>query len=746
MWPVNTLVSRLRNIRTDISSLIYYTLVLLAVSIPLSEFGMSISQFLLLLFWVIEGSDFVTLRKKQESLSGLNRFTELLRTIGLNLAGKFRHVFHNPALLAVISLYLIHAAGILYSSDIDYALKDLRIKLPLLSLPVLLATTAPLSNQRFRTLLIFFIMAVFSGTLVSMFVLITRHVSDPRELSIFISHIRFGLTICFSLFILIHFLFKRVFIKPAGRILTVFGIIWFLLFLLILESVTGLAITLTLFFILTLFAVLKIKKKLVKLAVLILLLLSPVAVISYFIEEAKQFSEVEKVDFSKLDKYTDRGTPYIHDTSSYGIENGKYVGLYLATAELRQAWNSRSEMSYDGTDKKGQKLSYTLIRFLSSKGLRKDAGGMSQLTQKEISYIENGVANVAYLENLSLKSRFDQMLMGYSNYVLHGDPNASSVIQRIEYWKTSTYILKHHWLTGVGTGDLNVAFSAAYEEMGSKLSNAFRNRSHNQFLAIFIAFGVGGLLIFLFSLFYPPLKTGWYRDYYYIVFFIILFMSMLTEDTLETQAGATFFAFFNALLLFGRKRNGGQPTPSATTDAGLNKSLPLETESKLAKMRSKELTIRYFEADNPSELDQADKQLLEKASLAAVKAYAPYSGFRVGAALRLDNGTIVSGNNQENAAYPSGLCAERVALFSASSQYPGEIIDSIAITVNTDKHTVIEPVPPCGACRQVLAEYEKKQGHKIRIIFSGESGKTIIVDSIDSLLPISFNSNNLQHK
>lgn len=745
MRPVNYMVSRFRNIRTDISSLVFYTLVLLAVSIPLSEFGMSVSQFLLFLFWTVEGSDFNSLYKKKESLSGLNRFRELLRIIGLNLAGKFRHVFHNPALLAVISIYLIHAAGILYSSDLEYALKDLRIKLPLLSLPVLLSTIAPLSIQRFRTLLIFFIMAVFGGTLVSMFVLITRHVSDPRELSIFISHIRFGLTICFSLFILIHFLYKRVFIKPVSKILMVFGIFWFLIFLLILESVTGLAITLTLFFILTLFAVFKIKKKLIKAPVLILLLLSPVAVINYFIEEAKQFNEVEKVDFSKLDKYTDRGTPYIHDTSSYGIENGKYVGLYLAAAELRQEWNSISELSYDGNDKKGQKLSYTLIRFLSSKGLRKDAGGIKQLTQKEISYIENGVANVAYLENLSLKSRFDQMLMGYSNYMLHGDPNASSVIQRIEYWKTSTYILKHHWLTGVGTGDLNNAFSAAYEDMGSKLSNAFRNRSHNQFLAIFIAFGVGGLLIFLFSLFYPPFKTGWYTDYYYFVFFIILFMSMLTEDTLETQAGATFFAFFNALLLFGRKRNHAQTSPSAMADAGLNKTLPLVTESKLLKMKSKEITIRYFEADSPSELDQADKYLLEKASRAAEKAYAPYSGFRVGAALRLINGTVVSGNNQENAAYPSGLCAERVALFSASSQYPDEVIESIAITVNTDKQTVTEPVPPCGACRQVLAEYEKKQGSKIRIIFSGETGKTILVDGIDSLLPISFNSNNLQH-
>jgi len=162
-------------------------------------------------------------------------------------------------------------------------------------------------------------------------------------------------------------------------------------------------------------------------------------------------------------------------------------------------------------------------------------------------------------------------------------------------------------------------------------------------------------------------------------------------------------------------------------------------------MKHKEIIIKYSETDQITDLVNEDRQLLEKAGEAALRAYAPYSGFRVGAALKLGNGIIIDGNNQENAAYPSGLCAERVAIFSASAQYPGEIVECIAITINTDDKKVVKPVPPCGACRQVIAEYEHKQGRSIRIIYAGETGHIIQVDGIENLLPMTFNATNLQH-
>ncbi len=157
-------------------------------------------------------------------------------------------------------------------------------------------------------------------------------------------------------------------------------------------------------------------------------------------------------------------------------------------------------------------------------------------------------------------------------------------------------------------------------------------------------------------------------------------------------------------------------------------------------MDKKELRIEYTEYTSPLELPEDSRALLEKAGEACENAYSPYSRFRVGAALQCRDGRIVTGNNQENAAYPSGLCAERVAIFSAMAQDKNTIIEKLAITVKTNARNTVNPVSPCGACRQVIAEYEYRQGSKIKIIFSSESGRIIETESIDALLPFTFNA------
>lgn len=142
--------------------------------------------------------------------------------------------------------------------------------------------------------------------------------------------------------------------------------------------------------------------------------------------------------------------------------------------------------------------------------------------------------------------------------------------------------------------------------------------------------------------------------------------------------------------------------------------------------------------ESVEELSNEDVKLLEEATIAAGNAYAPYSRFRVGAAVLLANGTIVRGNNQENAAYPSGLCAERVALFYASAAWPDVPVLAIAITAISEKSIIDEPIAPCGACRQVMAEYEKKSGNKLRVIMKGQKGPVLIASSMRTLLPFSF--------
>ncbi|MFA7445791.1 MAG: cytidine deaminase [Flavobacteriaceae bacterium] len=142
--------------------------------------------------------------------------------------------------------------------------------------------------------------------------------------------------------------------------------------------------------------------------------------------------------------------------------------------------------------------------------------------------------------------------------------------------------------------------------------------------------------------------------------------------------------------------------------------------------------------DSIDELDSPIHNLMLQAIEIRKQAYAPYSKFRVGAAVLLDNGKVVLGNNQESAAYPSGLCAERVAVFQAGSLYPEAKILKIAISATSDIHPTQKPTPPCGACRQSISEYEQKQNTPVEIYFMGETGEIYKSDSLENLLPLSF--------
>jgi len=154
-------------------------------------------------------------------------------------------------------------------------------------------------------------------------------------------------------------------------------------------------------------------------------------------------------------------------------------------------------------------------------------------------------------------------------------------------------------------------------------------------------------------------------------------------------------------------------------------------------MKEITLQIKFTEYEATAQLPEKDNNLIMKARDAAQNAYAPYSGFRVGAAVLLENGVIVTGNNQENAAYPSGLCAERTALFYSSAQYPNVPIIAIAVSTLNRNDTPSDIAKPCGACRQVMAEYEDLTSKPLRIILDS-TDRIFVLDGIDNLLPLRF--------
>ena len=157
-------------------------------------------------------------------------------------------------------------------------------------------------------------------------------------------------------------------------------------------------------------------------------------------------------------------------------------------------------------------------------------------------------------------------------------------------------------------------------------------------------------------------------------------------------------------------------------------------------MNIRRISFDLIVYESVQELEEHEQELMKEAVKARKKAYSPYSKFNVGAAILLENGEIVTGNNQENASYPSGLCAERVAIFYASAKFPGIAIKTIAVSATSKNFVVNKPAAPCGNCRQSISEYEIKQNRPIMIIMSGEIGEVLKCSSVADILPLAFNS------
>ncbi len=535
----------------------YFGFVLILIFLPFSKAILSIGQLTMTGAWIMA---YLNLEKLTSFYFRHPRFPGILLILPYffylffeGMLRGLREFSKNKPALIFSSVFLLHIVGLIFTVDFDYALKDLRTKLPLMALPVFFATSEKIGPKTFRAFLLLFILSLLVATFMNTWKVIFNDYIDIRDVARHVSHIIFSLLISLSLFSLAYFIIRKNRIRPGWKVLFFLAMVWFLAYLVLTKSMTGFIISfLTLLLIIP---VLIFHQKKIWLKVFILLVLIGVGGGWYFYVHSviRDYYAVKIVDFRKLDHFTSRGNPYIHNSANLQTENGNYLWLYVQWDELRDSWNRRSQIPFDSLDMKNQPVKFTLIRFLTSKGERKDADAVEKLTDNEISTIEKGTANFVFLEPFSIRGRIYEFLAGYDQYQATENPTGSTVMQRIEFWKASLGLIKENWLYGVGTGDMNIAFERQYEKMHSKLAPDQRWRSHNQYMSIFIAFGIFGFIWFLVAVFYPPLILKQYNDYFFLVFLIIALFSMLTEDTIESQTGVTFFAFFYSFFLFARK-------------------------------------------------------------------------------------------------------------------------------------------------------------------------------------------------
>ncbi len=521
-------------------------LILLAMSLPLSKYTMGLFHFFLGLVWLL--SDIQTSVQPTTS-SKISHIKRLVISIPKNLFLKLQEISKNRIAIIAISIYLLFLTAFLWGGNTQYILTDLRVKLPLLILPLIVFSLKPLSSKQFQILLFTYVGAVIISTLFSANALFNNSFNDIRQISLFISPIRFALNICFSISLLSIYMTQNPQLKWRLKIPLLVFILWLIFILFKLESGIGLVILGALILLFGMRTIYLSSNVLLKIILGILLISGPTAVYFYLQHEVKSFYHTPEISFESLEHRTSSGNLYKHNTTDYPIEDGRFTGLYLCEEELKSSWEKRSSLKYEGKDFKNQNLKTTLIRYLSSKDLRKDESGVLSLTDADIAHIENGFANVNYIENSGLSTRISKILFAHEVYQKTADPNGSSLAQRKEYWSASINIIKDNFWLGIGSGNVTSGFDDQFNKNNSLLTKSNRMESHNQYLLIGLSFGIFGILWFMFALIYPAIKTRGFRYPDYTAFLIIIFISMLSEDTLETQAGVTFFAFFNTLFL-----------------------------------------------------------------------------------------------------------------------------------------------------------------------------------------------------
>jgi hypothetical protein len=466
------------------------------------------------------------------------------------LEGKFNNKWSrfkkNTPLQAILILYVLFILSLLWSVDYKYASKDLLNKLPFIVVPLVMGTKEPLKHENYIWLLKLFVLSLVFTTVFNYIYFIKNDFVDIRAMSFFISHIRLGMMLCLAIFLSIFEIYKGN--LPKWLLIVNVWLFYYLYF-----SQVGIAyILFVLLSVVTTFYVIKsFRRKLFAGVLLLFLLLLSVIYIN------KNYNPniiIKNTEFEKLDHITANGNSYIHNKKSKLIENGQLVWIYVCKEELENEWNKRAQIKYDSIDAKGQPIYGTILRYLTSKNLRKDSIGVWTLTQEDIRNIEKGKTNFKLKSGLA--SKINKIYIEYITYIDGGDPNGHSFLQRIEHIKTALQIIKQNGLFGVGVGDVQLEFNKQYEINHTKLKKEHWLRAHNQLITIWLTIGVLGFIIILYILLEPFFNKN--ISYPTLIVMVTLIFGFLTQDILETQAGVTLFAVFYALLnnhqLYGKNR------------------------------------------------------------------------------------------------------------------------------------------------------------------------------------------------
>lgn len=469
-------------------------------------------------------------------------------------AAKWRLLLARKSVLILISVFFLHLIGLLWTPDFNEGLKDIRIKLPLFVIPLVVGTSSPLSRKQFEAILIIFSVGVLVASLRTYLIvvgIIPKKMTDIRQASDLVALIRLALFSALTIMFC-----GRWFIRHSQwyiRLGCVLTTAWLLYFMVYMQSLTGMVVLLVSITIIAIIMAVLNKRRKALLGILAVMLIGIVFGGRYVLSAYNEFYALRGNEVPKLYQFSPTGKRYEHHIDKPMYENGNKVMANICWVDLMYEWNKRSDVPFHGgRDRKGNQIPYTIVRYLASKGLMKDSVGMAQLTDQEIKEIENGVTNYRDKERNPLERRAYQVFWETYNYFNGGNPSGSSITMRFVVVGTALNVIGDHPWIGTGTGSQQTAYDEFYTKHGTVLSEKFQwLHAHNQFLSIAVTLGIPAAVFFIFSLWWPARSMRRWKSYLYLAFFVIVVLSFLDDDTLETQQGVTFYAFFNALLLYG---------------------------------------------------------------------------------------------------------------------------------------------------------------------------------------------------
>lgn len=479
------------------------------------------------------------------------------------LSGSFKSIstlFNRKAALCYLIIITMILVRCLVQFPHPAAIRAFTKYIPFLLFICVLGNCMELTHKQFRTVMFIFVCSLDINT----FVCLANHfitqtdTSNFRSIGLFMSYIRLSLFTIVGCATCIYYLFYNQQYKPTPkeRLFLWLSVIWLSFVIVILKTLIAYCIYAVLALIFCISQINNKSSKKIKITLLATFLIALIGIGSLVYSEARYFLFPDTIEEHALETTTALGNPYRHYTKGSHIENGHWENIYICEKELDSCWNAQTGTSVYDTSSTGFPYLPTLCRYMTSKNLRKDAQGFSNLSYEDIENVKNGFTNFRFTNNASIRKRIYEAFWEIFSYLNGENPNGHSITQRLEFLACAKHVTRQFPWIGAGAFAQTEMFKQY--ETDNILQPTNWNLPHNQYMLMCVTTGIVGFTIFMLCLIGMVLFSRKKWNMLTISWFITTFISFCSEDTMNTMAGTAFCAFLGGLILFAQPENNAQ--------------------------------------------------------------------------------------------------------------------------------------------------------------------------------------------